>query len=86
MTNSFKLLSFAGLEPGIYQSGTMLAYGKMVKRGSRYLRGALMNISNIVIKYNSTFYDYYLRNVLKVNVIELLYLMFIKNFLELFTN
>lgn len=61
MTNSFKLLSFAGLEPGIYQSGAMLAYGKMVKRGSEYLRGALMNISNIVIKYNPTFYDYYLK-------------------------
>ena len=60
-SNSSQLLSFAGLEPGIYQSGTMLAYGKMVKRGSGYLREALMNISNTVIKYNPTLYDYYLK-------------------------
>ena len=60
-SNSAQLLSFAGLEPGIYQSGTMLSYGKMVKRGSGYLRHALMNIANVVIKYNPTFYDYYLK-------------------------
>ena len=60
-SNSAQLLSFAGLEPGIYQSGTMLTKGKMVKRGSGYLRGALMNIANVVIKYNPTFYDYYLK-------------------------
>ena len=60
-SNSSQLLSFAGLEPSIYQSGTMLAYGKMVKRGSGYLREALMNISNTVIKYNPTLYDYYLK-------------------------
>ena len=60
-SNSSQLLSFAGLEPGIYQSGTILAKGKMVKRGSGYLRKALMNIANIVIKYNPTFYDYYLK-------------------------
>ena len=60
-SNSAQLLSFAGLEPGIYQSGTMLTKGKMVKRGSGYLRGALMNISNVVIKYNPTLYDYYLK-------------------------
>ena len=59
--NADKLLSFAGLEPGIYQSGTILANGKMVKRGSGYLRYSLMNIANIVIKYNPTFYDFYLK-------------------------
>lgn len=53
------ILSFAGFEPGISQSGTMLAYGKMVKRGSEYLRYSLMNIANVVIRYNPTFYDYY---------------------------
>ena len=60
-SNSSHSLSFARLEPGIYPSGTMLSYGKMVKRGSGYLRGALMNISNVVIKYNPTLYDYYLK-------------------------
>ena len=59
--NADKLLSFAGLEPGIYQSGTILTNGKMVKRGSGYLRYSLMNISNVVIRYNPTFYDFYLK-------------------------
>ena len=60
-SNADKLLSFAGLEPGIYQSGTILSNGKMVKRGSGYLRYSLMNISNVVIRYNPTFYDFYLK-------------------------
>ena len=59
--NADKLLSFAGLEPGIYQSGTILTNGKMVKRGSGYLRYSLMNIANVVIRYNPTFYDFYLK-------------------------
>ena len=53
------MLSFAGLEPGIIQSGTMFANGKMVKRGSGYLRHTLMNVALVVISNNSTFYDYY---------------------------
>ena len=39
----------------------MLANGKMVKRGSGYLRYSLMNIANVVIRYNPTFYDFYLK-------------------------
>lgn len=60
-SNADKLLSFAGLEPGINQSGTMSTNGKMVKRGSGYLRYSLMNIANVVIRYNPTFYDFYLK-------------------------
>ena len=60
-SNADKLLSFAGLEPGIIQSGTMAANGKMVKHGSGYLRYSLMNIANVVIRYNPTFYDFYLK-------------------------
>lgn len=60
-SNADKLLSFAGLEPGIYQSGTILTNGKMVKRGSGYLRYSLMNIANVVIRYNPIFYDFYLK-------------------------
>lgn len=63
--NADKLLSFAGLEPGIYQSGTILANGKMVKRGSGYLRYSLMNIANVVIRYNPIFYDFYLKKRLE---------------------
>ena len=60
-SNADKVLSFAGLEPGIYQAGTILSNGKMVKRGSGYLRYSLMNIANVVIRYNPTFYDFYLK-------------------------
>lgn len=58
-SNPSKMLSFAGLEPGIIQSGLISSNGKMVKRGSGYLRYSLMNIAMTVIKFNNTFYDYY---------------------------
>lgn len=57
--NAGQMLSFAGLEPGIIQSGTMSSKGKMVKRGSGYLRQTLMNVCMIVITNNHTFYDYF---------------------------
>lgn len=58
-SNPNKMLSFAGLEPGVIQSGTMFSKGKMVKRGSGYLRYSLMSVALMVIKYNPVFYDYY---------------------------
>lgn len=58
-SNPNKMLSFAGLEPGISQSGTMSSNGKMVKRGSGYLRYSLMNVALMIIKYNPVFYEYY---------------------------
>ena len=57
--NAGQMLSFAGLEPGIIESGTMSSKGKMVKRGSGYLRQSLMNVSIVVISNNHTFYDYF---------------------------
>ena len=61
--NPSKMLSFAGLEPGINQSGIMFSNGKMVKRGSGYLRHSLMNVAITVIKFNNTFYDYYYKKI-----------------------
>jgi transposase len=58
-SNPNKMLSFAGLEPGISQSGTLSSKGKMVKRGSGYLRYSLMNVAMVVISNNHVFYDYY---------------------------
>lgn len=58
-TNPNKMLSFAGLEPGISESGTISSKGKMVKHGSGYLRKALMNVAPFVVMYNQIFYDYY---------------------------
>ena len=57
--NPGQMLSFAGLEPGINESGTMSFKGKMVKRGSGYLRHSLMNVAMVVISNNHTFYEYY---------------------------
>ena len=59
--NPSKMLSFAGLEPGIIESGTMSSKGKMVKRGSGYLRYALMNVAMVVIANNHIFYDFYFK-------------------------
>lgn len=54
-----QMLSFAGLEPGYYQSGTIESNGKMVKRGSSHLRYALMNCTMPLIMYNMVFAEYY---------------------------
>lgn len=59
--NSNQLLSFAGLEPSIYESGTQTTYGNLVKRGSSYLHETLMNVAPFVMNYNNSFYQYYLK-------------------------
>lgn len=61
--NADKLLAFAGLEPGIYQSGTSEKGGKMVKHGSAYLRYALLNCVTPLIKCNVTFASYYNKKI-----------------------
>ena len=60
-SSSAKMLAFAGLEPSINQSGTLESNGKMVKHGSGHLRYVLMNTSLTLLKFNPTFYDYYLK-------------------------
>lgn len=58
-SNPNKLLAFAGLEPSIYQSGKFTpSSGSMVKRGSPYLRWALMQAARLVPFYSLTFSDY----------------------------
>ena len=54
-----QMLSFAGLEPGYYQSGTMEFHGKMVKHGSSQLRYILMNCTIALIRFNPVFATYY---------------------------
>jgi len=58
-SNPNKMLSFAGLEPGHFQSGTMEHGGRMVKRGSSHLRCALMNCAGSIHIHNETFAEYY---------------------------
>ena len=54
-----QMLSFAGLEPGYYQSGISEHGGHMVKRGSSHLRYTLMNLCIPLIQYNMVFAVYY---------------------------
>ena len=54
-----KMLSFAGLEPGYYQSGQSEHTGHMVKHGSSQLRYALMNCCLPLVTNEPTFAEYY---------------------------
>ena len=54
-----QMLSFAGLEPGYYQSGQAEHGGHMVKHGSSHLRCALMNACLPLITYEPVFAEYY---------------------------
>ena len=55
-----KLLAFAGLEPSVYQSGKFNpASGKMVKRGSPFLRWALLQAATYAPAFSITFAAYY---------------------------
>lgn len=54
-----KLLSFAGLEPGYFQSGQSEHTGRMVKHGSSHLRCALMNCCLPLVKNEPVFVEYY---------------------------
>ncbi len=53
------MLAFAGLEPGINESGTESHKGRMVKRGSSQLRYTLMNCALPLIRFDVTFAAYY---------------------------
>ena len=58
-SNPNKLLAFAGLDPSVYQSGKFTpSSGSMVKRGSPYLRWALLWASRTVPHYSTTFRAY----------------------------
>jgi len=57
--NPAQMLSFAGLEPGYFQSGTSEYCGRMVKHGSSFLRYAIMNCCMPLINHNLVFAEYY---------------------------
>lgn len=54
-----QLLAFAGMEPSIYESGKSKGSGKMVKRGSPYLRWAMYHAARLIAIYSPTFKTYY---------------------------
>jgi transposase len=54
-----KLLKFAGLEPSVYESGKFKAdKTPMVKRGSPYLRWALLQAARLIAYRNDIFHAY----------------------------
>ena len=54
-----KLLAFAGLDPSMYQSGKFFStHSVMVKRGSKYLRFALMNAARMFCMNDIVFNDF----------------------------
>ena len=57
-----QLQAFAGLDPATHQSGKFIATGvSMVKRGSPYLRWAILNASRLIAMRDPYFKDYYQR-------------------------
>ena len=58
-SNPAKLLKFAGLEPAVYESGNYKATSTpMVKRGSKYLRWALLQAARLVAYRDKAFSAY----------------------------
>ena len=54
-----KILAVAGCSPSTYQSGQLYSsHAKMEKRGSRYLRWALLNAAAYVCNWEPTFSTY----------------------------
>lgn len=54
-----KILAYAGLSPSTYQSGQLNnCYSHMEKRGSRYLRYALFNVTKYVCHWDNMFAEY----------------------------
>lgn len=57
-----QLLAFAGMEPSTFQSGKFNAsQTPMVKRGSTYLRWAILQAARLVAMRDRTFHDYLLK-------------------------
>lgn len=54
-----QMLAFAGCDAAYYQSGQSETNGRMVKRGSSYLRYTLMNSISTLILHNQYFSSYY---------------------------
>lgn len=57
-----KILAFSGMEPSVYESGQYSStHGKMVKRGSKYLRHMLFFAAENVSHWDPVFKEYYLK-------------------------
>lgn len=60
-SSSKRLVSFAGLNPSVYQSGERCYTGHIAKQGSKHLRWILIQCANIAIHKDKRLASYYLR-------------------------
>lgn len=60
-TNPAQIVSFAGLDTSVNQSGTIETRGHIVKRGSGLLRMTFWQITFAGLRLNPKLYDYYLK-------------------------
>jgi transposase len=60
-SSSKKLITFAGLDLSIHQSGKFLGANKLSKRGNRHLRRAIYLMTTSVVSQNVFFKAYFLR-------------------------
>ncbi|MFH0766668.1 MAG: IS110 family transposase [Bacillota bacterium] len=60
-TNPAQVISFAGLDTSVNQSGMMETRGHLVKRGSGLLRTTFWQVAFCTLKYIPTMYEYYLK-------------------------
>ena len=59
-----QILAYAGLSPSTYQSGQLeSSHSHMEKRGSRYLRYALFNVTKFVCKWDERFAAYLVKKL-----------------------
>jgi transposase len=59
-----QLLAFSGLDPIVNESGNFeSSYNKPSKRGSKYLRWAIHQVSSGIWKWDKTFNDYYNKKI-----------------------
>ena len=65
--NHKQLIAFCGLDPAIVQSGKSInVHGSISKRGDKYIRWILFNVSHVMVKLghqcpNHPVYNYYLK-------------------------
>lgn len=58
--NSRSVIAYAGLDPRVIQSGTMLnTHGRLTKRGSTELRHALFIAANVAVRWEPELKQYY---------------------------
>jgi transposase len=59
--NSKKLIAMAGLDPSVYQSGKYEGASRISKRGNRHLRRVIWIMTVRVIRFETSFKQYYLK-------------------------